>query len=159
MEKDGFKNIQKLLKISEQERHHEILLTMKNLRELSHHPSPYILPVIPRPLPTEIVEGEHYVVANLLTLVSGSSSPAQTSEIGVVGRELAISLWSKQPPLAREDPDPTFQTSKEVDRGSRLKRFPFMKKDSRLAPQAFKKRRRAPERQRAPSVGVEDFVP
>ena len=77
----------------------------------------------------------------------------------MVGRELEINLRSEQPPLAREDPDPTFQTSKEVDRGSRLKKFPFTKKDSRLAPQAFKKRRQAPERQRAPGVGVEDFVP
>ena len=30
----------------------EILLTVRNLRELSRNPTPYILPVIPRPLPT-----------------------------------------------------------------------------------------------------------
>ena len=57
MEKAGFKNIKKLLEISEREQHHKILLTVKNLRELSCNPSPYIIPVIPRPLPTEIVEG------------------------------------------------------------------------------------------------------
>ena len=74
MEKAGFKNIQKLLEISERERHHEILLTVKNLRELSRNPSPYILPVIPHPLPTEIVEGEHYVIVGLLNLVPSSSS-------------------------------------------------------------------------------------
>ena len=50
--KAGFKNIKKLLEIYECERHHEIHLTMRNLRELSHNPSPYILPVIPHPLPT-----------------------------------------------------------------------------------------------------------
>ena len=72
MEKADFKNIQKLLEISERERHHEILLTVRNLRGLSRNPSPYILPVIPRPLPTEIVEGEHYVIANLLNLAPGS---------------------------------------------------------------------------------------
>ena len=66
MEKVGFKNIQKLLEISERERHHKILLTVRNLRELSRNPSPYILPVIPSPFPTEIVEGEHYVIADLL---------------------------------------------------------------------------------------------
>ena len=59
MEKASFKKIQRLLEIFDQERHHEILLTAKNLRELSRSPSPYIIPVIPRPLPAEIVEGEH----------------------------------------------------------------------------------------------------
>ena len=55
VEKSGFKKIQKLLEISKQERHHEIFLTMKNLRELSCNPSPYTLSVIPRPLLAEVV--------------------------------------------------------------------------------------------------------
>ena len=103
--------------------------------------------------------GKHYVVADLLTLVPSSSSPGQTSETEVGGRELVISLRSEQPSLAREGPGPAFQASKEVDRGSWLKRLPFTKKDSRPTPQASKKRRQAPERRRAPTAGVEDFVP
>ena len=87
VEKAGFGKIQKLLEISEWERHHEILLTVKNLRELSRNPSPYTLPVIPCPLPIEVVEGEHYVITDLLTLIPGSSSPVQASETEVVGRE------------------------------------------------------------------------
>ena len=90
MEKVGFKNIQKLLEISKRERHHEILLTARNIYELSSNPFPYIFPVTPLPLPTEIVEGDHYIIADLLNLAPGSSSPAQTSEIEVVGRELVI---------------------------------------------------------------------
>ena len=74
MEKSSFKKIQRLLEISERERHHEILLTAKNLHELSRTPSPYIIPVIPRPLPAKIVEGEHYVIVDLLNLALGSSS-------------------------------------------------------------------------------------
>ena len=134
VEKAGFKKIQKLLEISERERHHKILLTVKNLCELSHNPSSYILPVIPRHLPTEVVEGEHYVIADLPTLVPGSSSPAQTSEAEVVGRELAISVLSEQPSLAREDPDVAPRASEEVDRGSHLKSRPFAKKGSCPAP-------------------------
>ena len=65
---------------------------MKNLRELSHNPFPNTLLDIPRPFPIEIVEGEHYVIADLLALILGSSSPAQTSQTEVVGRELAINL-------------------------------------------------------------------
>ena len=52
VEKASFKKIQNLLEISKRERHHEILLIMSNLHELSRSPSPYIIPVIPRPLPT-----------------------------------------------------------------------------------------------------------
>ena len=107
---------------------------MRNLYELSCNPSPYILPVIPRPLPIEIEEGEHYVIADLLNLAPGSSSPAQTSQTKVVGRELVISLRPEHPSLAREDSSPTPQASKEVGRGSRLERLPFTKKDSRSAP-------------------------
>ena len=51
--------------------------------------------VIHRPLPVEVVEGEHYVIADLLTLVPGILSPAQTSEAKVVGRELVISFRSE----------------------------------------------------------------
>ena len=104
MGKVGFKNIHKLLEISEQER--QILLTVKNLRELSRNPSPKVLPVIPRPLPLEIEEGKHYVIADLLNLAPGSSSPTQTSETEVVSRELVINLRPKQPSLAREDSGP-----------------------------------------------------
>ena len=86
------------------------------------------------------MEGEHYVIANLLTLVSGSSSLAQTSETEVVGQELVISLRSEQPSLAREDFDPAPQASKEVDRGSRLKRLPFKKKGIPALPPKHRRR-------------------
>ena len=132
---------------------------MKNLRELSCNPSPYTLPAIPHPLPIEVVEGEHYVIADLLTLISGSSSPAQASETEVVGQELAISLRPEKPSLAREDPSVAPRSSKEVDRGSRPKRLPFTKKGSHSAPQVSKKGRRAFEQRRPLGMGVEDFVP
>ena len=77
-----------------------------NLLKLSRNPSPYVLPVIPRPLPSEIEEGEHYVIADLMNLAPGSSSPTQTFETEVVGRELVINIRQKQPSLAREDFDP-----------------------------------------------------
>ena len=95
MEKASFKKFQKLLEISERERHHEILLTIRNLCELSRNPYLYILPVIPCPLPVEIVESEHYVINDLLNLTPGSLSAAKTSEIDTVGRELVVSIRPK----------------------------------------------------------------
>ena len=74
------KKIQKLLEIFERERHHEVLLTLKNLCDLSRNLAPYSIPVIPLPLPTEIVEGEHYVTTDLLNLLPGNSSPAREPE-------------------------------------------------------------------------------
>ena len=77
VERTSFAKICRLLEISEQERHHEVLLTVKNLHDLSHHPSPYSVPIIPRHLPLKVVEGEHYVATDLLSLISSGSSPSQ----------------------------------------------------------------------------------
>ena len=131
---------------------------MRNLRELSHNPTPYILPVIPHALPTKIEKSGHFIIANLLNLAPGSSSPAQTFKTEVVGQELVISLRPEQPVLAREDSRPAPQAPKEVDRGSRLERLSFTKNDSRPTPQASKKGRRVPKRGRAPGARVEYFV-
>ena len=159
VEKASFKKIQKLLEIFERERHNEILLTARNLHELTRSPSPYIIPVIPLPLPTEIVEGEHYVIVDLLNLALGSSSPAKTFETETVGRELVISTQPEQPSLAREDSSLVPQAYEEDDRSSRFEHLSFAKKGSRPTPQASKKGRRVPERPKTPGAGVEDFVP
>ena len=39
------------------ERNHELLLTVKNLRELGSSPFPYIIPIVPRSLLAEVIEG------------------------------------------------------------------------------------------------------
>ena len=75
------------------------------------------------------MEGEHYVIANLLNLAMGSLSPAKTSE--TVGRELVISTQAGKSSLAGEDSSPAPRASKKVDRGSRLECLPFTKKGSR----------------------------
>ena len=77
VERAGFVKIRRLLEISNQERHNEVLLTVKNLHDLSHHSSPYTVRIIPRPLPSEVMEGEHFVAMDLLSLIPGGSSPAR----------------------------------------------------------------------------------
>ena len=138
MEKASFKKIQRLIEISEREQHHEILLTAKNLRELSCSPSPYIILVILRPLPTEIVEGEHYVITDLLNLAPSSSSPAKNFETEVIGQELMICTQFEQPSLAREDFGLVPQASKKDDKGSCLERLPFVKKGFSFCPPNIK---------------------
>ena len=97
MERTNFAKICRLLEISDQERHHEVLLTVKNLHDLSCHLSPYNIPIIPRPLPSEVVEGEHYVAADLLSLILSGSSLAKEAESEATGQELVISTQSAQP--------------------------------------------------------------
>ena len=60
-----FLNISRLLEITKRECN-ELLLLVKNLQELGSSPFPYIAPVIPCPLPREVVGGEHFVIADLL---------------------------------------------------------------------------------------------
>ena len=70
-----FLNINRVLEITERG-HIELLLLVKNLQDLCSNPFPYIAPVIPRPFPGESVKGEHFVLADLLKSILGSSSQA-----------------------------------------------------------------------------------
>ena len=112
MERASFAKIRRLLEIFEQEQHHEVLLTMKNFHDLSRHSSPYNVPIIPRPLPSKILEGEHFVTVDLLSLIPGSSSPAREAKSEATGQELVISTQPAQPSSASEDSDPTPQASR-----------------------------------------------
>ena len=142
------------MKIFEQERHHEVLLTMKNLHDLSRHPSLYIIPIIPHPLPSEVVEGEHFVAADLLSLIPDSASPAKEVESEAACRELVISTQPVQPSSAGEDSGPAPQASRQVKMGSRLERPPLAIKDSRPTPQASKKKKGTLRRQKIAGAGV-----
>ena len=135
VEKASFEKIRKLLEISERERHHDVLLTLKNLDDLSRNPAPYNVPVISRHLPTEIVEGEHYVTADLLNLLLGSSSPGREPEIEAASRELVIRTKPRQPSSASEDSSSVPKTSRQGERGSRLGCLPLERKGSRPTPE------------------------
>ena len=74
VEKSSFEKIHRLLKVSERERHFKVLLMPENISAVRHNPAPYNLPVIPRPLSSDVVEGEHFVVADLRRLVYCCSS-------------------------------------------------------------------------------------
>ena len=72
--------IRRLLEITERERNHELLLSVKNLQKLGACPFHYIVLIIPRPLPAELIKGEHYVLADLLKSVPSSSSQARSTQ-------------------------------------------------------------------------------
>ena len=69
MEKARLDRIRWLLEITEEERNHELHLSIKNLQELGASPFPYIVFFIPHPLPEELIKGEHFVLSDLLKLI------------------------------------------------------------------------------------------
>ena len=77
VEKSSIEKIRRLLEISEWERHYQVLLTQENISVVRKNPAPYTLPVIPRPLPSNVVEGEHFVLADVRHLAFGSVSSSQ----------------------------------------------------------------------------------
>ena len=73
VEKASLEKIRRLLEVSEQEHHYEVLLTLKNLADIRRSPVPYSLSIIPRSPPLEIIDGEHFVTSDMLSLLAGSA--------------------------------------------------------------------------------------
>ena len=158
VERASFEKIRRLLEISEQERNHKVLLTMKNLHDLSLHPSLYSVPIISCPLPSKNVEGEHFMTVDLLNLIPGNSSPTREAESEATSQELVISTKPVHPSSASEDSSPAPQASRQGERGSSFERLPLERKGSRPTPRTLKLRKEAVERRNVPRAGVEDFV-
>ena len=80
VEKASLDLIRRLLKIIEGDCNHELLLSVKNLRELGVSPFPYIVPVILYSLPVELVRCEHFTLVDLLKLIPGSSTQVKSAQ-------------------------------------------------------------------------------
>ena len=93
MEKASQDHIRWLPEITEGERNHELLLFVKNLQELGVDPFPYIVPIIPRSLPKEIIKGEHCGLADLLKLIPGLHKRGPLKEPGLALSGTINHLW------------------------------------------------------------------
>ena len=94
VEKASLEKIRRLLEVSEQERHCEVLLTLKNLTNVRRSPAPYSLPIIPRSLPLEIVGRKHFVTTDLLDLLAGRAPLPGDPEAEALSREQALQASS-----------------------------------------------------------------
>ena len=65
VEKASFARLNKLFEITATERHHETLLTVRNLLAVVREPQAYVINILPRKLPNKVVPGEHYVLKDL----------------------------------------------------------------------------------------------
>ena len=78
---------------------------MKNLLELGASPIPYIMHALPRPLPNEVIKGEHFVLVDFLKLFPGGSSQAEVAPKSLVQPDHL--------PLVVQDPKPVPQATKK----------------------------------------------
>ena len=90
VEKASLEKIRRLIEGYEQERHCEVLLTLKNLANVRRSPVPYSLSIIPRSLPLEIVGKEHFVTTDLLELLVSHVSSYGYLAAEALSREQAL---------------------------------------------------------------------
>ena len=65
VEKASFTRLNSLFEIVAAERHHETLLTARNLLVVAREPQPYVVNILPGKLPKKVIPGEHYILKDL----------------------------------------------------------------------------------------------
>ena len=65
VEKASFACLSKLFEIDAKERHYKTLLSARNLMAVVRESQEYVVNILPRKMPTEVVPGEHYTVKDL----------------------------------------------------------------------------------------------
>ena len=148
------------MEVFEHERHYEVLLTLKNLAYVRRRLTPYNLPIIPRSLPLENVDGEHFVTSDLLSLLTGSAPSTRDPEAEASYLEQA--LWASSVPSAStsRDSSSTSPGPDRDERGIRPARLLLPRKGTDSAPQVSKIKKKGTGRVKStPEAQVEDFKP
>ena len=65
VEKASFACLNKLFEIDAKERHYETLLTARNLMVVVRESQEYVVNILPRKMPKEVVPGEHYILKDI----------------------------------------------------------------------------------------------
>ena len=134
VEKASLEKICRLLEVFEQERHCEVLLTLKNLADVTQSPAPYSLPIIPHSRPLEIVEGEHFVTSDLLSLLTGHAPSTGDPEAEASHREQASWASLVSLTLTSGGSNSTSLGPSWDERGIRPARLPLLRKGTGSAP-------------------------
>ena len=134
VEKSSFKKIRRLSEISEQERHYKVLLTSDNISVVRRNPTPYTLPVIPRPLPSDIVEGEHFVITDLRRLISSSARPSGVPVVEAISLVQGAGSASGSSTSPTEDNSSAHPVPSRRTRSSRPERLPLLERVAGSAP-------------------------
>ena len=159
VEKSSIEKIRRLLEISEQERHYQVLLTRENIFALRHNPAPYTLPVIPRPLPSNVVEGEHFVLVDVRRLASDSASSSRDPVVEASSRVQGARSASGLSASSSRGLDSSTAPGRGA-RGRRPERILPVAQITGATPRVVKvKRKRELKRQKASGSRGENFIP
>ena len=160
VEKASLEKIRRLLEVYERGCHYKVLLTSNNLTDVRRNPAPYSLPIIQRPLPPEIIDREHFVIVDLMRLISGDASTSR-------GAEAEIADWRSVAPSPlgpsasnSEGSGSAHPAFRWGERDSLSERLPLPSRGGKSAPRVLKvKRKKATWRGYTLGTQVKDFVP
>ena len=160
MEKASFKKIRWLLEVSERERHYKVLLTSKNLVDVRCNPACYNLPVILCLLSSKVVDGEHFVNADLLRLISGVALTFGGAESEIMDRR-SVARSPSGPSASNSGGSGSAQLAPRRGKGgSPPERLPLPSRGGKYAPRVLKvKKKKATGQVNAPRTQVRDFIP
>ena len=123
-------------------------------------PAPYSLPIIPRSLPSEIVEGEHFVTSDLLDLLAGSVPPTGDPEAEALNREQALRASSVPSTSTSGDFGSTSPVLGRDARSICPARLPLQRKRIGSTPRVLKTRKKGINQGKSTrGAQVEDFIP
>ena len=160
VEKSTFEKIHGLLQVFERERHYKVLLTPENISTMRHNPTPYNLPVIPRPLPPDVVEGEHFVVTDLRRLVSRGANSSRDPAVEASSRVQGVGSASGAFTSTSGSSGLSLPVPGQGTRSGHPERLRFTMQVAGPAPRGVRIRRKgAPRRRNVPGSKREDFVP
>ena len=134
VEKSSFEKIRRLSEIFEQESHYKVLLTPDNISVMRRNLAPYTLSVIPRPLPSDIVEGEHFIITDLRRLISSSARPSGDPVVEASSRVQGTGSASGSSTSPSEDSSSAHPVPSRRARSSRPVRLPSPKLVAESAP-------------------------
>ena len=156
VEKSSIEKIRRLLKISERECHYQVLLTRENVSSVRNNPAPYTLPVIPRLLPSNVVEGEHFMLADVRRLASGGASSSRGLVVEASSRVQGAHSASRSSASSSRGPDsPT--TGQEASGCGPVRILPLAQV-TRATPRVVKiKRKKALKHRNAPGSRCENL--
>ena len=88
VEKASFDRLNMLFEITAAERSCDTLLSMQNLRSVMQELQPYMLNILPRRMPEEVVAGEHFVLQDLPFYATVQKANARTRKARLTNREV-----------------------------------------------------------------------
>ena len=94
----------------------------------------YNLPIIPRPLPSKFVDGEHFVIADMLRLISGGASTSGGVEAEITDRR-SVDRSPSGPSTSNSRGSGSAQPAHRRGKGgSPLERLPLLSRGGKSAP-------------------------